>query len=447
MRIHGIEIAEEHLRLQREKRNINREHYYREARIIMGKEATEELARLMDLYDERIYLWFAGLFDPEIGGFYYSRSARQTEGYLPDLESTAQALQHFEDSGLTSDPSGEAASWIPRSVEKKVVAFVKGLEDPEDGYFYHKQWGKSISENRRGRDLTWAIGILDRFGEKPPYPTALERISEESVYAKEPPEHLSSLPKFREYLRSMDLGNASYRYGNIIQSQATQIRAAGEEYVRELISYLEYNQKGNGLWQSEINYHGVNGLLKMIHTYGRLGKSLPRSEEALKSAIAVAASREEVSFCYEVYNPISAINHLIKNIKATEGRARAEQLRELVVEHAQQIIGSARKKLVRFQKQDGVFSYFLDKTSSCSQGQPVAVEGSNEGDVNATVMATTEMINGICELFAIPRIPIFSRSDGAFFFSLLRSAEKIKKDPKAQKVMESNDRPKQRRHR
>ena len=55
-----------------------REEYGKEVEKIIGHEASEELKLFMMVYDERILEWFANLWDPEIGGFYYSNSARDT---------------------------------------------------------------------------------------------------------------------------------------------------------------------------------------------------------------------------------------------------------------------------------------------------------------------------------------------------------------------------------
>ena len=55
-------------------------------------EIAEAITSLKELYDDRVIDFLAGLYDPVTGGIYYSYSAQQTEGYLPDVESTAQTL-------------------------------------------------------------------------------------------------------------------------------------------------------------------------------------------------------------------------------------------------------------------------------------------------------------------------------------------------------------------
>ena len=51
----------------------------------LGREIDAALEELYALYDRKVIDWFAGLWDGEIGGFYYSVSARDHEGFLPDI--------------------------------------------------------------------------------------------------------------------------------------------------------------------------------------------------------------------------------------------------------------------------------------------------------------------------------------------------------------------------
>ena len=53
-----------------------------------SKELVDALKDLYGMYSDDMILWLADLYDPAIGGFYYSNSARDTIGYLPDADST-----------------------------------------------------------------------------------------------------------------------------------------------------------------------------------------------------------------------------------------------------------------------------------------------------------------------------------------------------------------------
>ena len=56
------------------------------------EEIISSLKSLYSLYDPSMLGWLGGLFDREIGGFYYSNSARDDENFFPDIESTGQAI-------------------------------------------------------------------------------------------------------------------------------------------------------------------------------------------------------------------------------------------------------------------------------------------------------------------------------------------------------------------
>ena len=106
--------------------------------------------------------WAANLYDPEIGGFYYSISARDTAGYYPDLESTNQVLGLLRGNGAFKSSN----TVFPEDIKAKLVAFAKSMQSPVDGYFYHPQWpqGKeNLDVDRYGRDQGSAVSIINTF--------------------------------------------------------------------------------------------------------------------------------------------------------------------------------------------------------------------------------------------------------------------------------------------
>ena len=88
------------------------------------------------IYDYRMLKWIGGLFDPEIGGFYYSNSARDNESaeyrgemcrFLPDVESTIQATNVLLSTGVI-----DSCEELPEWMRKKVAEFVCSLQSPLD---------------------------------------------------------------------------------------------------------------------------------------------------------------------------------------------------------------------------------------------------------------------------------------------------------------------------
>ena len=73
-------ITEERLEKLAISRNAFREEYYKKLVPLMGEDAVAEIRKIYSMFDHRMLIWYAGLWEPEIGGFYFSNSARDYEG-------------------------------------------------------------------------------------------------------------------------------------------------------------------------------------------------------------------------------------------------------------------------------------------------------------------------------------------------------------------------------
>ena len=58
-----------------------------------GKDFVKSVQDLYSIYNHDVVEWLAGIYDNKSGGFYYSNSARDNDGFLPDIESTNQATK------------------------------------------------------------------------------------------------------------------------------------------------------------------------------------------------------------------------------------------------------------------------------------------------------------------------------------------------------------------
>ena len=187
----------------------------------------DSLEGLVALFNNDTVDWFAHLWDPEKGAFYYSNSGRDYEGFGPDLESTAQILRIVNYLGMI-DGYGSLGNAIPPDICNGIIGFVNSLLS-DDGYFYHPQWGKQVGISRRGRDLNCAKNIYKMLGVKPPRQTTLEILEskKKSNTVSAIPEYLKSKKAFLSYLYDLNIKDNSYASGNLIISQIDQIRAAG----------------------------------------------------------------------------------------------------------------------------------------------------------------------------------------------------------------------------
>ena len=346
-----------------------------------GSAVADAAYELNALFDERVYLWMAGLWDSERGGFYYANSSRDEERFLPDLESTGQALGHFEMLGLV-----DSYSDLPVTACEKLYNFVASMQDPEDGYFYHPQWGKNVNSSRRGRDLGHAVGILRELGRKALYPTATERLSanRDNTVVNEASSYLSSEVAFRRYLCELDIRSDSYGKGHILSAIAAEIRAAGlAEVCEEYLNSTQYAE--TGLWSETKSYLSLSGLLKISGTYRLLGKEFPNMERALRSAIEIALSEEPTPCTVQVYNPICSVQNLFEIAAKTGNSKLTAEARLILSENAERLLRCTAEKLAKFKRDDGAFSYLDRGSTPISQKVEVSL-GLVESDMNATAL-------------------------------------------------------------
>ena len=408
-----------------------------------------------DFYNEEMYLWFANLYDPVSGGFYYSNSARNTTGFLPDLESTAQALSHFCSSGLFVEYNNSYVKALSDTIKAGLVSFTKDMQSSKDGFFYHPQWGTDITTSRRGRDLGWATSILSKLGEKPLYdtPTGVEgslgapgvsstsmtgRLSHSSVTAvskvvsvSATPAHLKNETVFKEYLDEFDFANKSYSVGNTMAAQIKQIIAAGlgDFYVE----YVCAKQRAdNGLWEETLSYSAVNGLFKIGSSIRSCGYSINYLDQAFESAMTMALKPEltpanDAHVC-SVYNMWEIMDFLLSSANETHGKEKVNELRKRILDSSVELINVTYKKMSIFKKDDGGFSYKPSGSAENSQGAPVAVKGSVESDVNATCIMSTGVMKDIFSCLGVDFIPMYYAEDGEYFLDVLNSLGAIIKD-------------------
>ena len=415
-------VTEERLAALKVKRDEMRQAGFDKAEKVIGKDGAEALKQLYDMYDEGMYLWMAALWEPEIGAFYFSNSGRDTEGYLPDIESTVQAMRFLDSSGLSVAKNNTA----PDNMKEPIVRFAKSLQDP-DGYFYHPQWGKDIVVSRRGRDLGWARGIIKDYGGTIVYPSPLDK-KDDGKKSELLPEHLQTIENFKAYLSEQDIKHRSYSVGNLLQAQMQQIIAAGTEFVDTLDKwYIENQNPENGTWNEEINYHATNGLMKVCLAYSAIGRAIPNAEKAMDSAITVTLSDIPDGQITSFYNPWITMNIIIGNLKKFGREDLAEEQRKKLLKNAPAMIISTAKKIAPFKRDDGSYSYGPKGSCPTSQAAPVSHALIPEGDINGNCLATTGVARNVCATLGIEQIPFFCKEDGELFYELIDASFPSKK--------------------
>ena len=414
--------------------------------------ALREFYQLFDIGD--VISWFVELYEPRIGAFYYSPSARDNEytehkgrrvRLLPDVESTCQALTFIQNSGLARHLEGDARRLLPDGMMKKIISFTKSLQ-AENGYFYHPQWDRAWVDsciNRRSRDLHWCSSLLRGCNVRPDYDTPDGLVGtnrRRGVHTSEKnnslsiPSHLASKENFIKYLRGMDMERRSYHHGSEIATQTgiilerdRELMMSGEGYsfMNILCDWMcEIMIPETGHFQRYSDYYGVNGFLKAGSKFNDAKRPMPYPDAAANSSFEAILSNERPEYITDVYNSWYSLSLILENQKLYAGERGMfiyKKLTEKTYERAPEMIRKTMEKVKLFEKEDGSFSYLPTMSSPTSMDMPVAVYGTNEGDVNATGISINGVIRKILVTLGLDDLtpPVFSRDDAQRYQTLI----------------------------
>ena len=193
-----------------------------------------------------------------------------------------------------------------------------------------------------------------------------------------------------------------------------------------------FNKKQNpntGLWEADVNYRTVSGLMKIGGMYNSLKRELPNADKAVRSALDTATSDKPLTEVVYVYNPLVAINNTLSNINNYGTSENGQAIREAVYketrERALELIENTKQKLSVFKKADGSLSYGATSAPSKSQGAPVCFDA-NEGDVNGSGLCNGT-ITSLFSVLGLSRPNYYDAQDRARFIEIIMNKEPVKK--------------------
>ena len=486
-----------------EKDAATRATYYNALAERIGGEEGQAFANAMlqfyELYSNDLVIWLANLYEPSIcvcnglygelecsgtkycgtGGFYYSNSARDTIGYLPDVESTYQALGLLNSSGLTKQYGESWFKLLDKEMKNDILAFVRAIQR-EDGYFVHPQW-TSPGTSRISRDLNWSTSILKTMNAYPYYttPTGMKGIgapasttamsgqlrgssaaacSSVILTAQSYLPQLENVETFKAYLISLNVKTNSYSAGNTLAAQSSQISARDKvlglskenSLYMTMINHLnECQNPENGTWDykkpgdSDYDlYYQVNGLMKISGVYGT-SYPLQYVDKAVETAMTAITYDKKISAAVDIYNPWFALTNIFKNLRGCggdEGIAKVAELRQQLYASPELLLAT-RDKISICKKVDGSFSYSPKYSSATSQGCPAAVPNTVEGDVNGTVLSFSGLLDytySALGLSGATKIPVFGEVERYMFMKEIGSLKHYDK-PNSTTVVEPED--------
>ncbi len=412
--------------------------------MVKDPELRRALETFYSVYDgEKLIRWWASLYDPAEHGFYYSVSARDTEGFHPDMESTMQVctkVLNFYADDMTAIVNGE--------MREGIIDFYRSRQDKETGYFFHPQFTREESTAnvmRYTRDQDWSVNMLRYLHSSPLYPTALDRAKDKKeektdTRAWEPTEE-----GVRKYIAERFAEKNTEGWANALQTQCSAFEAAG--MLGTVLDVLDETVNPEyGLWvsgydetidryfdfrtphQPETPYGVFTNAFKIVTMYSRGKRPVPYFENLVKNAIRTIESEAESARITYVFNPWAALGHLRMNLVNYGTPDMVVRYDAIIRENAVAMVKSSIHAMDPYRMEDGSFSFLPGRSAPVIYGTTVSL-GVCEGDVNGNNLAVSFGAH-ICETMGYDTpIPIFTREDWQLFRRLIENAPPIVKKP------------------
>ncbi len=462
----------------------------------LGKKTVEALISTSGLYDFRLVEWLAGLYDPcicvckglgedickntkyckaEGAGFYFSNSARDNVGYLPDIETARQVLDFLSYSGMCWMYDGSYTTGaLPAEMLEAIGRYVRVLQS-EDGYFRHPQWAHLDDyDSRLNRDLNWATTLLQAANMRPYYTTPngvpgvgapaessvnmtsklsktrASAVSNVTLASASYPSVLESRETWAAFLDelSKEIRTKSYGTGSRLGTYKSQIAARDEaigtpddptplfDMTLEWLNYHMNPERGTWVWDEKNggdssqmgSYAETNGVMKIHYFYTAWEVLYPHALECMKICTEVLTTDEVPTGAVDVYNAwiaLSGIYENVLNFGSAQDKAEAEAFMQNFRENATDAVLASRDKFSAFKISDGSFSYWPDYNHGYSSGMPTGIAGTKEGDVNGAIIASVDAWGYICSSLGIENIPIFGSAELYKFRELIAQSNPV----------------------
>ena len=412
-----------------------------------------ELKLLNSLRTHESAKWLGSLYDPVTGGWYISRSARETEGFGPDIESTFYALSLVGYTGMAEMFDGEDymekfTYAYPKDILDKVGKWMYDLQD-EDGYFYVPQWPKKFIEEtgaqiRITRDVGTAKRVLRALGITPKYSSsgqggggAKSALLTQYESVENFREYLSGFDKELETITDSQRAWKFYLWGSYFQST---LNLMNDEMKRMMVEFFNKHQNPkNGVWSEELTHNSTNAIHKICSVYNSVGAPMNYIDEMIDSTLEILNWDVETkpTSCCAIYNVWSVFPYLYANIRKCavgtpeEREARCAEKKALVYEGAAKAINTTYHQIKGHFIEGGEVSVGRDHSYTSVYGCPAAL-GIMEGDIGGYLLGAYDVEQYVFLALELGdyTIPLFTERDRLVFMKEVRRATPPVKKPK-----------------
>ena len=220
-----------------------------------------------------------------------------------------------------------------------------------------------------------------------------------------------------------------------------QIKAKG--YTDVVLDHLDRIQKEvfeeqlragetpTGLWQKNVDYKAVWGLLKYMSFYNDGSKrkiDIQYVPYIVQTCIQVIESPADGDYASnDLYNQWSGLSGLISNVKHFYGESGVRQIYSMMQENTASLIAKSLEKIEPFKQEDGSFSSrSTGITGGSIYGTSIAL-GTAEGNVNSTGLICS-MYRCIYSCLGLPVVPLCNEDDGQMFIDTIQTLPPIEKN-------------------
>ena len=159
-----------------------------------------------------------------------------------------------------------------------------------------------------------------------------------------------------------------------------------------------------------------------------MGLKLQHPIAAFKSAVKIALlSPDEADVhgirayaAVDVFNPWVAMRTIRLNVEKFGSEAELSEINTILRENLTSLIRNTTEKAKKFKKPDGSFGYSWKHSPYKSQGAPVAVPETVEGDVNGGTIAVGGILGHMCVALGIEKIPIYGDDDLKEYLKIIK---------------------------
>lgn len=338
---------------------------------IFSNEVDSEIKAALEKLDKEFdpcFQWWADIYDPISGGFFYSLSAKKSKKFTVNIESTSKGVNVLEWSDLLDS--------APKKFKENIVIYFQKRQNKKTGFFRDPDRAHLYNSLALNRALGMSTGSIEKCGGEPLYPLPLDT---EDQKAAEHYKHLNSPEELIKWLDNLPWETKLWPVGSNIRAESGLFKNLEEPkrtvLLKALEDYVNPKQKADGYFgvSREPWYSNLSGTYKIISFYDINNMKIPNLKQIEKTTFEILFAQD--------YDGLIVLYNTV-NMLSIAQKYNGKFSKELMIK----ILNRCTDRLSRLHSPDGAFLTNKNETSAKSMGFTLA-EKVMESNTNATGLA------------------------------------------------------------